>query len=211
MACHNRLMSVSSYSRRVFLGAAPLLAAAQSRKQEGDPYWDRVYSSPRRIFALRPNQLLVSAIGERKPGKALDIGMGQGRNAVFLAKQGWDVTGFDPSAEGIRQAKAEAQKLGVKLNALVARDETFDYGKEAWDLILMTYVRQVKPDDANRFRAALKMSGIFVYENNNPGPRNELLKSFLSYRILRYEDVEANSDWHPDQKQRVERLVAEKS
>ena len=55
----------------------------------------------------------MDAVQGRKPGRALDIGMGQGRNAVFLATQGWDVTGFDPSTEAVRIAKANADKSGV--------------------------------------------------------------------------------------------------
>jgi SAM-dependent methyltransferase len=52
--------------------------------------------------------LVVSAIDGRKPGKALDFGMGQGRNAVFLALQGWDVTGFDLADEAVRIANGNA-------------------------------------------------------------------------------------------------------
>ena len=74
---------------------------------------------PRRQFGLsgvllslvmvhRPTALLVSATKGRRPGKALDIGMGQGRNSIFLAQQGWKVTGFDPSDEGIHQAEERA-------------------------------------------------------------------------------------------------------
>lgn len=65
--------------------------------------------------------------------------------------------------------------------------------------------------DAEHFWSALKPNGSFVYENNNVEGRNEPLREFLSFRILRFEDVDTHSDWHPDQKQRVERLIAEKS
>jgi hypothetical protein len=52
----------------------------------------------------KPNQLLVEAVRHRKPGTALDVGMGQGRNAIFLAKEGWEVTGFDSADEGVRHS-----------------------------------------------------------------------------------------------------------
>jgi Tellurite resistance protein TehB len=58
--------------------------------------WNKVYGGHDPIFVETPNALLAGAIDGHKPGKALDFGMGQGRNAVFLAMQGWDVTGFDP-------------------------------------------------------------------------------------------------------------------
>jgi 2-polyprenyl-3-methyl-5-hydroxy-6-metoxy-1,4-benzoquinol methylase len=136
--------------------------------------------------------------------------MGQGRNAIFLAQQGWDVTGFDPSVEGVRQAQAAAQNLKLQLNASVAREEDFDLGREMWDLIVITYVRRLNSEDANRFEQALKPRGILVYENNNVGERNELLRAFLRFRILRFEDVDAYADWHPQKKQQVERLVSER-
>jgi 2-polyprenyl-3-methyl-5-hydroxy-6-metoxy-1,4-benzoquinol methylase len=150
--------------------------------------------------------LLRFAVKDRSPGRALDIGMGQGRNAIFLAQQGWDVTGFDPSEEGVRQALAAARKLNLHLNALVAREEDFDLGREKWDLIVMTYVRRLNSEDAARFQQALKPRGILVYENNNVGERNELLRLFLGFRILRFEDTDAQTDWHPDKRQQVERL-----
>jgi 2-polyprenyl-3-methyl-5-hydroxy-6-metoxy-1,4-benzoquinol methylase len=182
----------------------------QEARKSSEPYWDGVYSQNRPIFSLRPTELLRYAVKDRPPGKALDIGMGQGRNAIFLAQQRWEVTGFDPSVEGVRQAQETAHQLRLHLNASVAREEAFDLGREKWDLIVVTYVRRLNVEDANRLQRALKRSGILVYENNNVGELNELLRAFLGFRILRFEDVEAHADWHPDKKQRVERLVCEK-
>lgn len=50
-------------------------------------------------FNLKPNRLLVETVKEIKPGHALDVGMGQGRNAIYLAQQGWEVTGIELSDE----------------------------------------------------------------------------------------------------------------
>jgi len=136
--------------------------------------------------------------------------MGQGRNSIFLAQQGWEVTGFDPSHEGIRQAQESARRLGLHLRAVVAREEDFDLGIAQWDLIVMTYVRPLRAGDAGLFARALRQQGIFVYENNNVGKQNELLQDFLAWRILRFEDLDTSSDWHPERTLRVERLVAEK-
>jgi SAM-dependent methyltransferase len=201
-------------TRRVFLAmSVASLGISQKRSTEDDTksYWNKVYSADQPIFLQQPTALLVDAVKDRRPGKALDIGMGQGRNAIFLARQGWDVTGFDPSDEGARQAQAQARKIGVRMHALVAREEGFDLGTARWDLIAMTYVRRLRTGDAARFALALKPRGIFVYENNNVGEQNELLRDFLAFRILRFEDVDTNSDWHPERRQRVERLVAQKT
>jgi len=186
------------------------LIHGQEARQSSESYWDSVYSQRRPIFSPRPTELLKYAVKDRSPGKALDIGMGQGRNSIFLAQQGWDVTGFDPSEEGVRQAQATAHKLKLHLNASVAREEDFDLGRQKWDLILIAYVRRLKKEDAVRFYEAMKPAGILVYENNNVGDLNELLRAFLGYRILRFEDVDAYTDWHPEKKQRVERLICQR-
>jgi len=179
-------------------------------QQDDNSYWNKVYRTDQTVFVHRPTDLLVSAVKGRPAGKALDIGMGQGRNSIFLAQQGWEVTGFDPSEEGVRQARERAAKLGLHLRALVAREEDFDLRTEQWDLIVMTYVRRLRAGDADRFARALRPQGIFVYENNNVGKQNELLGYFLAWRILHFEDLDTSSDWHPERTQRLERLVAVK-
>jgi 2-polyprenyl-3-methyl-5-hydroxy-6-metoxy-1,4-benzoquinol methylase len=73
-----------------------------------------------------------------KPGTALDVGMGQGRNSIWLAQHGWEVTGFDLSDVGVKLARERAEKLGVKLNAVVQSAEEFDFGKNRWDMIVVT-------------------------------------------------------------------------
>ncbi|HKD09815.1 MAG TPA: class I SAM-dependent methyltransferase [Bryobacteraceae bacterium] len=206
MRCASRV--VHAVSVGMLLG---LVVCGQEPEKSTAPFWDKVYSQNSGIFSHRPTELLKWAVKDRTPGKALDIGMGQGRNSIFLAQQGWDVTGFDPSAEGIRRAKAAAQELRLRLHALVAREENFDLGRDKWDLIVMTYIRLVNREDAARFQGALRPGGIFVYENNNVGVPNELLRAFLGFRILRFEDVDAYTDWHPEKKQRVERLIVERT
>jgi len=153
---------------------------------------------------------VISAIEGRKPGKALDIGMGQGRNSVYLAAQGWEVTGFDPSGEAIRIARSNADKAGVKIRSLVARDDEFEYGSDLWDLIVITYVRDLTKDDAERFWKALKPGGIVVYENG-ADESNSVLRAFLSYQIIRFEDIQTTPEWNPENRIRVQRLIAQKS
>jgi len=55
--------------------------------------------------------------------------MGQGRNALYLAQQGWEVTGFDPAEKAVAAANAEAGRLGLKLTTLTVGDEELDFGK----------------------------------------------------------------------------------
>lgn len=195
---------------------------SRERRDELQPlFFDRTYASQTPRFNAAPNALLVEAVRERPPGKALDAHMGQGRNAVYLASLGWDVTGFDYSEEGVRAARLAAQKAGVKLNAVVARHEEFDFGASRWDLIVLSYTwLPLRSPYVEKILASLKPGGLLVFEHmmDESGsqtaapwlPRpNQLLELFGSLRILRYEDVRAQADWswRPE---RVARLVAEK-
>src|SRR4051794_33369884 len=85
------------------------IAQAQEQKRSSQDVWNDLYSK-REGAEHRFNQFLAEVVKERKPGKALDIGMGQGRNSMFLAALGWDVTGFDISDVAVKQAQAEARK-----------------------------------------------------------------------------------------------------
>lgn len=180
-----------------------------SRRKGVEILWDKVYAGNNPIFLQTPSAIVMTAIEGRPPGKALDIGMGQGRNSVYLASQGWDVTGFDPSAEGVRIARSNAEKAGVNFRALVARDDEFDYGSDRWDLILITYVRDLNQADADRFWKALKPGGIVVYENG-ADENNAVLKAFLKYQILRFNDVQTHPEWNPDRLVRVQQMIARK-
>ena len=61
--------------------------------------------------------------------------MGQGRNAIYLAKQGWRVTGFDVSKAGLVEAQRLAKLAGVSIQTVLASDEEFDFRTEQWDLV----------------------------------------------------------------------------
>jgi 2-polyprenyl-3-methyl-5-hydroxy-6-metoxy-1,4-benzoquinol methylase len=108
--------------------------SAQSQRQR----WNKVFSSADADFNRQPNAFLLKTVKGMTPGSALEIGMGQGRNTIAIARLGWDVTGIDISDEGIRQALAEAKKQNVNIHAVVADADKFDFGKERYDLIYAT-------------------------------------------------------------------------
>jgi SAM-dependent methyltransferase len=194
----------------------------RERRDELYPiFFDRTYSSAAPRFNAEPNALLAETVRNLKPGRALDVHMGQGRNAIFLASKGWDVTGFDFSAEGIRVARDAAKKAGVAVTALVQRHEDFEFGRAQWDLVVMTYTWvPLRGQYIARIIESLKPGGLIVFEHfmdesgsENAAPwlprPNDLFQVFGSLRILRYEDVRAGADWswRPE---RIARLVAGK-
>ena len=182
--------------------------------------WNRILTAPSPRFNTKPNAFLVEVTRGLTPGKALDVGMGQGRNALYLAQQGWAVTGFDPADQAVAAAQAEAKRLGVSLTALVQRDDQFDFGFARWDLIVLSYVGARGFEQ--RVYDALTPGGSVVVEafhrdatkNTAIGgsvvfDTNELVKLFERFRILRYEDVEGVGDFGLE-RTRLVRLHAQK-
>ncbi len=176
--------------------------------------YDRVYSGPPE-FNTTPNRLLVDAVQGLKPGNALDVGMGQGRNAIHLARHGWSVTGFDVSSVGLRKAAEQAAALGLSVRCVLASDEEFNFGREEWDLIAIIYA--IEKRSVHRAAEALKPGGIIVVEAGHKETSgapfeyetNELLRIFDGFRILRYEDASGSYDWGSE-RIRLVRLVAQK-
>jgi hypothetical protein len=72
---------------------------------------------------------LVNAINGRQPGRAVDLGMGEGRNTIFLAQQGWDATGVDLSDVAVRQAMMRAAGLHVRITPTVDTVDHYELGK----------------------------------------------------------------------------------
>lgn len=178
--------------------------------------WDKVFANTTSSVNRKPNRWLVDAVKDRRPGRALDIGMGAGRNSIYLAEQGWDVTGFDIASQAVSQAKAAAQKLGVRFNAIVDEEEKFDYGARQWDLIVDCYEFNPIRTLNDRIRNALKSKGIWVIEGfartneqKQGYESGELLKRLAGLRIVRYEEISDVADFGLDTVPLI-RVVAEK-
>ncbi len=204
---------------------ADITATIASLKAMGDraevERWNRILTAPKPAFNTSPNAFLVAVTKGLKPGRSLDVGMGQGRNTIYLAQQGWESVGFDPAERAVEAARAQAAKLGVKITTHVARAEEFDWGQARWDLIVLSYVgareyasnvvRALRPGgmvvveafhrDATKTRS---IGGAVVFDTN------ELLTVFAPLRVVRYEDTEGVADFAGQANTRVVRLAAVK-
>jgi SAM-dependent methyltransferase len=196
-----------------------IAAGGQAVDPRDRDFWNGKYSDPKFDFNHRPSRLLVEAIAGRHPGDAIDLGMGEGRNAIYLAQQGWRVTGVDLADVAVAQAKKRAAELGLKLNTAVEDLDRYDIGRGRWDLIVLFYMHAWyhggKPPVAGRLREALKPGGLLVIEGFAGEEKfmfqsNELLRDFSDLKILRYEDAREEADWAPGQKSHIIRMVAEK-
>ncbi len=82
-------------------------------EQFGQAFWDERYSSKPAIWSGKPNPQLVQQVTGLAPGTALDVGSGEGADAIWLAESGWLVTGVDISQVALDRAAAQAETLGV--------------------------------------------------------------------------------------------------
>ena len=109
--------------------------------------WDERYRSGERAaedIEAAPTPLLVETSKRLTPGRALDLACGSGRNALWLAEQGWSVTAVDGSPTAIEILRSRASSRGVTVSMKVADLEKFEYQIEpsSWNLIAICYYLQ---------------------------------------------------------------------
>jgi SAM-dependent methyltransferase len=76
-------------------------------------FWEERYRGAERVWSGRVNATLAALVGELEPGRALDLGCGEGGDAIWLAQNGWHATGVDLSPTAIERARAAANERGV--------------------------------------------------------------------------------------------------
>ena len=177
------------------------------RQDAWTTHFNRLYTLPQDVFDTRPNGFLAAVVRDLKPGAALDVSMGQGRNTVFLASKGWKAVGFDPAEDGLVAARAAAARAGVTIEAVNSTYQAFDFGEGRWDLVVFCYAFAPLSDAAlvAKLHRALRPGGLVLIEHPMNDPEramhphdrvNALPAAFgASFRILFYEDTTGISDW----------------
>lgn len=134
--------------------------------------WDQRYSGEDYAYGTEPNDFLV-AMAERLPagGRVLCLGEGEGRNAVWLARQGFRVTGVDASAVGLAKARRLAKSAGVEIETVHGDLAGLDLGEACWDAVVSIFCHL--PADLRRqvhagVVRALKPGGLFLLEAYTP-------------------------------------------
>lgn len=110
----------------------------QSRSSE---YWDLRYAGSEFLWSAQPNRFLLAEVSTLDPGRALDLACGEGRNAVWLAEQGWEVTAVDFSEAGLAKAKLLAAERGVAANWILADLTEYVPPAGAFDLVAVLYLQ----------------------------------------------------------------------
>ncbi|GJQ58879.1 MAG: methyltransferase domain-containing protein [Candidatus Scalindua sp. AMX11] len=184
-----------------FLLSQIAFAGEEDRKR-----WNKRYSTKEYIYGKEPIAFLKENIHVLTKGKALVLAMGEGRNALFLARNGFDVDGCDVSDVAVKKCKVLAQENNIKINAFVADLEEYEIATNQYDLITCIYYTQ--RDLIPQIKAGLKKGGMVLietysidqlnYGDNAPGPKNpeyllkhnELLDLFRDFHILSYREGE---------------------
>jgi SAM-dependent methyltransferase len=147
-----------------------------SDEQElGADFWNERYASAPAIWSGRPNPQLITEATRLSPGRALDVGAGEGADAIWLAQQGWTVTAVDISSIALRRAADHARAAGDDVAARIAFEER-DF--TAWapavgsfDLVSAQFIH-VPPDrrdGLNRaLAAAVAPGGVLLIVGHHP-------------------------------------------
>ena len=154
-------------------------------------FWDERYAGDDLVYGELPNDFLAR-MADRLPraGRALDIGAGEGRNALFLAARGLDVLAVDQSAVGMEKAQRRARERGLKLRAQAANLQDFDADDCSFDVISSIFVHlpgAIRARVHNRVGAWLTPGGVYVLEAYAPdqiarstgGPKDPALLASL--------------------------------
>ncbi|GAB98278.1 SAM-dependent methyltransferase [Kineosphaera limosa] len=169
---------------------------------DGDahPDWDERYSGEQ-IWSGEPNRTLVDEIAGVAPGRALDVGCGEGADAVWLAQQGWHVTALDVAESALARGRALAKAVGVDITWLHAGLLEADLPAGGFDLVSAQYpaLRRTPDNDAERRLVDLVAPGgtLLVVHHDVSDPSHALAHGFDPADWVGPRDVAAllGPDW----------------
>ena len=179
-------------------------------------FWDERYATEEYVYGTEPNEYFKQKLKKLTPGKMLMPGEGEGRNAVYAASLGWEVTAFDSSAEGKRKAERLALKNKVIFNYLINDYDSIRLEREEFDGIglIYTHVTELNRHEYHKKLVSfLKPGGILIMEgfskkqihNNTGGPgdvgmlfsKDELQYDFCDFSKLSITEEEIVNDEGP--------------
>ena len=178
--------------------------------------WDERFTSEKHLYTTLPNFHFEKSIKSKTPGKILIPGDGEGRNGVYAASIGWDVTTFDYSIVAVNHALDLAKEKGVKIDARHASITDISFPTETFDLIAMIFLhldQEIRLQHFPQLVNSLKPGGLmYVFGFNkrqitltSGGPKDvdmlfssqEMISDFNMLKVLQNEEFKGVLDEGP--------------
>lgn len=194
-------------------------------------FWDERFAAKEYVYGILPNNYYKSWLDRLNPGRLLLPGEGEGRNAVYAAKVGWQVDAYDLSEQAKKKALKLGQDSGVSLNYHIGHLEELSLQEEEYDLIALIFLHLPGEERRNYHRKLiqlLKPGGLILIEsfskeqinNNTGGPKSldmlysleDLSKDLQGLEVLEKLNLEADLEegsYHRG-KALLSRIVAKK-
>jgi SAM-dependent methyltransferase len=176
-------------------------------------FWNERYSSEAYVYGKEPNRFFKEEIDKVKPGRLLLPGEGEGRNAVYAAKNGWEVTAFDYSEQARQKALALAQDSGVTIHYEIRSADEWKAEKSAFDAAALIFVHLnpgIFEQLLDKIMVSLESGGKLIIEGytvaqlgrDSGGPKdpdllydaNRLKTMLESAEINLFEEIETDLD-----------------
>jgi 2-polyprenyl-3-methyl-5-hydroxy-6-metoxy-1,4-benzoquinol methylase len=166
-------------------------------------FWNNRYTQEVGLYGNEPNQYFKEKIRDLAPGRLLIPGEGEGRQALFAAGRGWQVTAFDMSEVARSHALDKAKHSGLNITYLLSKAEDFEYRQEVYDAAALIYFHlpdNIRNEVHKKITASVKPGGHLIVEAFHPeqlsyssgGPKSEemlyttemLTRDFEGWEIL---------------------------
>ncbi len=186
-------------------------------------FWNRRYQAVDELWPRHPNAFLAEFAASLAPGRALDLGAGEGRNAIWLAKRGWRVTILDVSAVALARAAARGAEEGVDLDYVEADWRDYRPAPASLELVVLSFMHP-EPDERAMFEHAgeglvpgghLFVVGVDLVDHGRRGPPDperlytpeRLRRALEGFDLVRCESVTYETEGR-EGRRRVNDVVA---
>jgi tellurite methyltransferase len=196
------MFSLVAFARDPISGSRFQQLSGVKLSQDPKSQWDQRYNRSAFVFGKAPAQFLSENFHYIPyEGSVLDMGMGEGRNAVFLAQKGFKVTGVDISSVAVKKSYLLAQEFGVKIKGVVASLKDYKVPANSYDAIICFYY--IDRSIIDKMKSWLKPGGVLIVEGHTLREKaqrkddssddtflkdQELLKLFPGMRVLKFEE-----------------------
>ena len=166
-------------------------------------FWNDKFSTTPGLYGDQPNEFLKANIQQMPPGKILLPGEGEGRNALYAASLGWEVTAIDQSETGKNHCLKKAEKLGLHVDYHVCDARIHIPETESFDVVSLIYFhlpKEISTEVYSKFEKALKVGGTMIIEGfgkkqlqyQSGGPKNLEMLYDLSGLKSNFQNIK----WH---------------